>query len=107
MGNTTLEQIQRAEQEAREMVSSAQQEAKRLVQEAEEQADQLHRSSVEEMIGRADALIQKGKEGAEKDAEPLIASGKKQQVELQSLPQAIIDAAAKKIVERIVGKDGN
>ena len=107
MGNTTLEQIQRAEQEAREMVSSAQQEAKRLVQEADEQANARHRQDVEDAIKNADALVKEGKSGAETEAQPLLEAGKRQQEGLQSVPQATIDAAAGMIVERIVGKNGN
>lgn len=107
MANTTLEKIQQAEQQARDIVAEAKQQADSIVKDAQANADHRHTQEIEAALTKASELKNEAKKSAEVGAQPMQAESQSKQDALRHVNTENLNSAARRIVERIVEENGN
>lgn len=106
MANTTLEKIQQAEQQAREIIAEAKSRADSIVKEASEQAKTFHAQEIEAALTKASDLKDEAKKSAQVEAKPLQEESARKIDQLRQVREENLSSAARRIVERIV-ENGN
>lgn len=102
MAREAIEQVKKAEDEGRKIIEQARDSAKTTVQDAEVYSKERYRQIISDSRIEAENLMATSKKEAQGKAEPLIQKGKEEADSIRNLENSKIEAAVKIVIERIV-----
>lgn len=102
MAREAIEQVKKAEDEGRKIIEQARNAAKTTVQDGEVYSKERYRQIISDSKIEAENLMEKSKREAQGKAEPLIQKGKEQADSIRNFENSKIETAVNIVIERIV-----
>lgn len=99
--------VKDAESEAKKILQKAKEDALQERKSAEERLEARYQAKNKEYTDQANEEINQAKAEAEKDAEHILAQGREESEKITNISDEKLNIAVKKVVERIVNRNGN
>ena len=102
-----MKAIKKAEAEAERIIREARQQSRRKRKEAEEEGEAIFRKVVAETGEKGETIIDKAREEADAEVEPMLAEQKQEIARLQALAAERMPKAVSLLVDKVVKHDAH
>jgi V/A-type H+-transporting ATPase subunit G/H len=100
-----LNEIKKAEAKAEEIIKDAQNESKEIIRVASIKAEEQYNDIISKAKARAKEIIGEYTGIGNREAEPILEAGNKENTEISNLSPEKIESSVKLVIERIVNKN--